>query len=484
MTDSAVFLLGAGFSAPFGVPTMMPFLRSFQSDAQKKYPDLYATLTEHLSKLADDGDIEALLTSLGSAEKLRDGLPPTMPVPDRLLKWERESRYLKAHLVSYIVEQCERFDRAHVAQVLTPLISALANNGVIRGVHLFTTNYDRVIEHACETGDISFSDGFGKSKLAAPWQGEFDGKIRVCKLHGSVTYYVDRHSGGKPVFWRLDRGYPLPGPDFRLTRDGHEIEPLMVLPTLEKEALGDPYGHLNHLFVETMARAKVVVAIGTSLRDKHLVSAITYNSSSIVLLVVDTEPAHALARIPGVRCVTLRADANDFLNVSGERLIGLFGRCMAESDGPKIEAFVKEFAESEVEEIARWKSMTAEQRAALAAIGSGGSEPVIVRALQTLYGVADARAMQVVGKMCVPGNAQSVRKAAAGCLGLSGNPSVVTLLAAVAIGDNSPDVRLEAYLALDTLGTSNARDALADARRKWSSDAYFQDAPRVSVRAQ
>ena len=182
--------------------------------------------------------------------------------------------------------------------------------------------------------------------------------------------------------------------------------------------------------------------------------------------------------------MTLRADANDFLNVSGERLIGLFGRCMAESDGPKIEAFVKEFAESEVEEIARWKSMTAEQRAALAAIGSGGSEPVIVRALQTLYGVADARAMQVVGKMCVRGNAQSVRKAAAGCLGLSGNPSVVTLLAAVAIGDNSPDVRLEAYLALDTLGTSNARDALADARRKWSSDAYFQDAPRVSVRAQ
>ena len=44
MTDSSVFLLGAGFSAPFGVPTMMPFLRSFQSDAEKKYPDLYGTL--------------------------------------------------------------------------------------------------------------------------------------------------------------------------------------------------------------------------------------------------------------------------------------------------------------------------------------------------------------------------------------------------------------------------------------------------------
>ena len=316
MTDSSVFLLGAGFSAPFGVPTMMPFLRSFQSDAEKKYPDLYGTLAEHLSKLADDGDIEALLTSLGSAEKLRDSLPPKMPVQDHLLQWERESRYLKAHLVSYIVEQCERFDRTRVARVLTPLISALAKNDAIREVHLFTTNYDRVIEHGCEAGDIDFADGFGKSKLAARWEREFDGKIRLCKLHGSVTYYADRHSDRKPIFWRLDRGYPLPGLDFRLTRDGQEIEPLMVLPTLEKEALGDPYGYLNHLFVDAMARAKVVVAVGTSLRDKHLVSAITYNSNSIVLLIVDTEPSHAVARIPGVRCVTLKADANDFLSVS------------------------------------------------------------------------------------------------------------------------------------------------------------------------
>ena len=143
-----------------------------------------------------------------------------------------------------------------------------------REVHLFTTNYDRVVEHACETGDVRFADGFGHSKLAAPWERSFDAKIRLCKLHGSVTYYIDRHSGVEPVFWRLDRGYPLPSPDFRLTRLGRELEPLMVLPTLEKEALGDPYGHLNHLFVDTMARAKVVVAVGTSLRDKHLVSAI------------------------------------------------------------------------------------------------------------------------------------------------------------------------------------------------------------------
>ena len=54
------------------------------------------------------------------------------------------------------------------------------------------------------------------------------------KLHGSVTYYGDRDAQKANRFFRLDRGYPLPSPNFRLTREGNALEPLMVLPTLEK----------------------------------------------------------------------------------------------------------------------------------------------------------------------------------------------------------------------------------------------------------
>ena len=479
MTASAVFLLGAGSSAPFGIPTMMPFLSSFQALVEKKYFELYGTLAAHISKLPDDADIEALLSSLNSAERLRDGLPPAMSITDDLVKWENESRFLKAHLISYIIERCERFDRSRVAQVLTPLIVELATSEPIREVHLFTTNYDRVVEHACETGDTVFADGFGQSKLAAPWERAFDSKIRLCKLHGSVTYYIDRGSEGKRVFWRLDRGYPLPGPDFRLTRGGRELEPLMVLPTLEKEALGDPYGHLNHLFVDTMASAKVVVAIGTSLRDKHLVSAITYSSANTVLLVVDTDPAPAVARVPGVECVTLKANVEDFLTVSKERLVTLFERCIVEEEGDLVLERVKEFARTEVKEISRWKSMTESQRMALAVLGSGGTESTTLGALQMLYGVADARAMEVVGKLCRAGSAQSVRKAATACLGLSGNPVVVPVLGLVATEDESPDVRLEAYLGLGSVGGSQARKILDMAKHQWPTDGYFQQQDSV-----
>ena len=469
-----MFLLGAGFSAPFGVPTMRPFLSSFREVAEQKYSDLFGTLAEHISKLPDDGDIEALLTSLNSAEKLSDGLPPGMEVTSALAKWERESSVLKAHLISYIIERCERFDRVQASQVLTPLILAFSKSQVVGDVHLFTTNYDRVVEHACEVGDVNYSDGFGQSKLAAQWERAFGEKIRLCKLHGSVTYYIDRQSGGEPVFWRLDRGYPLPSPDFRLTREGRVLEPLMVLPTLEKEALGDPYGHLNHLFVDTMAHAKVVVAIGTSLRDRHLVSAISYSSGHIVLLVVDVDPSGAVARVPGVECVSLRADAEDFLSVSRERLVGLVERCIVDADQGTVLERVREFAAAEVEEISRWKSMTEEQRTALATIGSGGAEAGTLGALQKLYRLADARAMEVVAKLCADGNSQSVRKAATGCLGLSGNPAVVPALESVATSDESSDVRLEAYLALENLGGRRAGAALERAKENWPADGYFR----------
>lgn len=475
MTASVLFVLGAGFSAPFDVPTMRPFLRSFEEMAKKKYPELVDTLQKHLSKLMDDSDIEALLTSLGSAESVINSLPPEMPVSEDLKQWEKESRFLKAHLVSYIIERCERFNRERAESVLEPLIRRLYQSSSIRETHLFTTNYDRIIEHVCESCGIDFSDGFDKPRreLAAPWTRAFDGKIRLYKLHGSVTYYVDKELENEPTFLRLDRGYPLPSPDYCLTREGHEIEPLMVLPTLEKEALGDPYGHLNHLFVETMSRTKIVIAIGTSLRDDHLVSAINYNTDNIVVLLVDTDPARARTRIPGVESITLKASTEDFLNVSTGRLVSLFESCVEERDRAEIIQEVNDFARREFEEISQSISMTEDQREALYAIRSDSNENDILRALQNLHGVANGRVIETVISKCHPSNSDVIRKAAVGCLGLSGSPAAVAALQAVATEDQSPDVRLEGYLALRNIGTKDAESALELAQSKWPEDKYL-----------
>ena len=329
MTVSVAFLLGAGFSAPFDIPTMGPFLHSFRETAQHKYPQLYNTLERHFDTLNDQSDLEALLSSLGKAERLSDGTPPGAPIPEEYKEWQDQSRYLKSHLISYIIERCERFNRELAMEVISPGMTRLSSSTIIDQIHLFTTNYDRVIEHVCNESGIEFTDGFGGSdnELVAPWNRKFDTKVRLYKLHGSVSYYVDQKDPNAPTFLRLDRGYPLPGPDFRLSREGKDLEPLMVLPTLEKDALGDPYGHLNHVFTETMSQTVLVIAIGTSLRDNHLVSAINYNVNDVVVLIVDNEPAQIRKRIPNVSCVQLKANTRAFFGNSIGRLTDLLEEC-------------------------------------------------------------------------------------------------------------------------------------------------------------
>ena len=322
MAMSIAFLLGAGFSAPYGIPTMRPFLHSFRRMAESKYPDLHDTLELHFARLGDDSDIEALLSGLGKAERLADAMPRGVVDSAELRLWQEQSRFLKSHLISYIIEQCERYDEEAVKSVLSPSLRMLADLDEIEMVHIFTTNYDRIVEIACEEADIEYADGFGETgnELVAPWTRTFDKKVCIYKLHGSVSYYVDQARGGTSKFLRLDRGYPLPGPDFRLSREGNELEPLMVLPTLEKDTLGEPYSHLNHLFTEILSQTVLVVAVGTSLRDNHIVGAINFNADNVVVLLVDVDPTIPAHQILGIKNIKLGADARSFFEGSIFRL--------------------------------------------------------------------------------------------------------------------------------------------------------------------
>ena len=247
----------------------------------------------------------------------------------------------------------------------------------------------------------------------------------------------------------------------------------MVLPTLEKDALSDPYGHLHNLFVDAMSHQSIVVAIGTSLRDEHLVSAMKYNAKNITVLLVDIDPSPAAGRIASVDSVTLAASAEDFMSVSADRLVSLFEKCVEEPDKATVARQVREFATNEFAEIVQRSSMTEDQRSALDVVRSDNNEGRILGALHRLHGVADGGVIDAIIARSQPPNTDVVRKAASGCLGLSDNPVAVNALRAVAMEGQSSDVRLEAYLALQRIGTPEAHDALGSARRKWSEDRYF-----------
>ena len=402
---SISFLLGAGFSAPFDIPTMSPFLGSFCDLAKHKYPQLSDTLTKHLDKLGNEPDLESLLSSLGKAERVLDGLPQDIEINEEFNSWQKQSLYLKSHLISYIIERCERFDRNLATEILSPVMTRIYTDSSIQKIHLFTTNYDRIIEHVCDTLDIEFADGFigSENELVAPWDPKFNCKICLYKLHGSVSYYVDKKESNRPTFLRLDRGYPLPGPEFRLSREGHDLEPLMVLPTLEKDALGDPYGHLNHMFTQTISDTMLVVAVGTSLRDNHLVSAINYNVDNIVVLVVDTDPTSVKKRIPNVSSVPLKANAREFFENSIERLIKLFKRCSQVTEKQSVFNIVEEFAIKENNELSQRLLITDQQNSALKCIQSSthNQNYELLTALQQLRGIADSRIFHAVANNLV-----------------------------------------------------------------------------------
>ena len=475
MAVSVVFLLGAGFSAPYGIPTMRPFLHSFRRMAQSKYPDLHDTLEQHFARLGDDSDIEELLSGLGKAERLSDAMPGGTIDSAELRVWQEQSRYLKSHLISYIIEQCERYDEESVKAVLSPSLRMLTDLAEIETVHIFTTNYDRIVEVACEEADIEYADGFGETgnELVAPWTRTFDKKVCIYKLHGSVSYYVDQARRDTSKFLRLDRGYPLPGPDFRLSREGNELEPLMVLPTLEKDALGEPYSHLNHLFTEVMSETVLVVAVGISLRDNHIVGAINFNADTIIVLLVDVDPTIPGHQIADIQNVKLRADAKSFFEGSVFRLANVLVECVGTGRTADLLGFLEEFSNEEARELAKKKTLTDAQQKALERLVVSVRSDELLEAIRTLRGLNEDGIIQTIGEASNEKYPSDVRKAVAGCLGHSGTRAAIGWLGRIAKEDVSSDVRLEAYLALSAIGSDMATEALDEARGRWPSDSFF-----------
>lgn len=233
----------------------------------------------------------------------------------------------------------------------------------------------------------------------------------------------------------------------------------------------------NHLFTETMSQTFLVIAVGISLRDNHLISAIDYNADKVVVLIVDENPASAKNRIPNIASVQLKVNAQEFFEGSIFNLLEVIENCMGEEskDKEEVHALLTKFAARETARISQSPALTANQRSALSCVSSSQNIDELLGALQELHHVREDSVVEAVSKKCSPNYPVQARKAAAACLGLSGTPTATTTLAGIAKSDRSSDVRLEAYLALESIGTEDATRALQSARDNWPNDAYFVD---------
>ncbi len=215
------------------------------------------------------------------------------------------------------------------------------------------------------------------------------------------------------------------------------------------------------------------MAMGTSLRDKHLVSAMDFSSMKIVVLVIDPDPESAIQKIPNVPSVALRADTSECLLVLSKPLVELAERCVSISCMRELYEEVNGFAAEQDKMLRKGRTMTNEQKEQISILQSTGNDMDKIEAIRRLHGLSEIGVLESVSAFLTPEQPPEIRKAAAGCLGLSRSSDAVEMLANVATQDNSPDVRLESYLALREIGGVEATKALESARSAWPEDPFF-----------
>lgn len=120
---------------------MAPFYSEFVAEARSRYPALVSSLDRAVAKAGAEPDLESLLSVLNNASNLQAGLPEDL-LDEGIRAWAAEAETLRSHLLSYIVERCESFDRSRAAEACAPLVGGLGDSGTA----IFSTNYDRGIE--------------------------------------------------------------------------------------------------------------------------------------------------------------------------------------------------------------------------------------------------------------------------------------------------------------------------------------------------
>lgn len=447
------FLLGAGVSARYGVPAMLGFYEELMEYLKRRYPDA-VDLARTLTSATQDADLEILIENVEKAVAAAEGLPLLPSADTDAVKGDLQRiRALRSYIRAFIVDRCERFNTTRAAGELLPLFQLSTKMTVT----IFTTNYDRIIEHCAQETEFPCSDGFvGGSEPVATWARKFDGSLRLVKLHGSVNWF---HHGDAVV--RLDRGFPLPSHEFQLNWAGRTLTSLMVVPTLQKETLEPPYSELRVLFGDVILASRLLIIAGSSLRDAHLTSVIAtrlQDDQAVVLIIDPAIPAGIDALVRRDLVVHATGEFHAFLSVATDALPALAREIAAASDIAEAYRRLREFAQTVQTKMQSLAALTEEGKRAVRAL-THGSPAEKIAAVRNLRG----NSSEVVVNALLAGLADEdpeVRAAAASVVAQLDEPRAVPLLEANIANSRDSRQKMEAVLALKRMTVPEATLAI------------------------
>ncbi|HQS18407.1 SIR2 family protein [Reyranella sp.] len=242
----------------------------------------------------------ALLDGLGvidkAAEKtLKDGIDAQMSgFLTSLLKTE-----------SGIVAGKDPTSKDAAQSVLQSFLLSFASRAASRErLHVFTTNYDRLIEHGCDFAGLRIIDRFvgalnpifraSRVEVDVHYnppgiRGEprfMEGVIRLTKLHGSLDWFFDK---GERRIYR--KGIPFGAPADHTDIPKKPVDTVMIYPNPAKdiETTQYPYAELFRDFAAAACRPNaVVVTYGYGFGDDHvnrvLLDMLTIPSTHLVIM--------------------------------------------------------------------------------------------------------------------------------------------------------------------------------------------------------
>ena len=246
----------------------------------------------------------------------------------------------------------------------------------------------------------------------------------------------------------------------------------MIVPTLEKQVLKDPYAYLSNLFSNRLASTSLLIVMGSSLRDEHLASAIRFRADELVVIVIGKGAADADARFAPNRTVALEASSEDFLLNCTQDLLRLVEHANVRRPVDELEEVVEQFAGEQRRLLAEISDLDEAEQRDLSDMRSG--DPLtVLHALSNLRGKANETIIDATLELLGSTEAD-IRCAAAGTLGEVASKRAVETLARVALNDSSELVRIESALALNQIGTPEANTAFADYRSQRQEDGVDQ----------
>ncbi|MGC1123261.1 MAG: SIR2 family protein [Candidatus Methanofastidiosia archaeon] len=262
--ELVMFLIGAGASRPMGIPTMKKFTGIFESTITTE-PVLYSYYNKIKEKVnAEEMDIEELLVTLRRILSIGGDMAfdlLNLRYSEQYQYFVKNDRYyyetILGRLLNFIRQKCIDYDRNMALDLYKPLLDLSRE----KKLHLFTTNYDSIIEDACVELHLDFEDGFVvHPRGGSIWDSERLGSsenINIYKLHGSISWYQDMRNNEI----------------FKEPRDLGEtknIRDMTIYPGEIKDDFHYPYDDLFSEFVRILFSVKRCYVIGSSLRDRYL----------------------------------------------------------------------------------------------------------------------------------------------------------------------------------------------------------------------